>query len=160
MAEPAFTETLQVAIIVHDLEASMRTYVEDYGIGPWAIYEFNTDTVQDMKADGQPLESSWRLALANVGQVQWELVQPLDDRSTYAEFLATKGEGVHHIGVAVPNFDEALARTAKQGREVVLGGKYNGVTFAYLPTGGDLGVLTEIFDAPPGDDQQPDSVYP
>jgi hypothetical protein len=49
---------------------------------------------------------------------------------------------------------------ADQGREIVLGGEYNGVTFAYLPTGDDLGVITEIFDSPPGDDQQPDSVYP
>ena len=109
MAEPAFTETLQVAIIVRDLEAAMRTYVHDYGIGPWAIYEFNPDTVQH-EGGGQPVESSWRLALASVGQVHWELIQPLDDRSTYGEFLAEKGEGVHHVGVAVPSFDRAIAR--------------------------------------------------
>jgi hypothetical protein len=35
MREPVFTETLQVAIVVRDLEAAMRTYVHDYGIGPW-----------------------------------------------------------------------------------------------------------------------------
>jgi Glyoxalase/Bleomycin resistance protein/Dioxygenase superfamily len=158
--EPAFTETLQVALVVRDLEATMRTYVHDYGIGPWAIYEFNADTVSGMHANGEPLESGWRLALARVGQVHWELIQPLDDRSTYAEFLAEKGEGVHHIGVAVPSFDAALLAVEKQNREIVLGGEYNGVNFAYLPTGGDLGVITEIFDSPPGDDQQPDSVYP
>jgi catechol 2,3-dioxygenase-like lactoylglutathione lyase family enzyme len=155
-----FTETLQVALVVRSLEAAMRTYVEDYGIGPWAIYEFNPGTVRNMHAGGEPLESAWRLALARVGQVHWELIEPLDDRSTYAEFLAEKGEGVHHIGVAIPSFDRALETVAEQGREIVLGGEYNGVTFAYLPTGDDLGVITEIFDSPPGEDQQPDSVYP
>ena len=45
MRQPAFTETLQIALVVRDLEATMRTYVDDYGIGPWAIYEFNPDTV-------------------------------------------------------------------------------------------------------------------
>ena len=160
MPQPAFTETLQVALVVRDLEATMRTYVDDYGIGPWAIYEFNPDTVRNMTANGQPLESAWRLALARVGQVHWELIEPLDDRSTYAEFLAEKGEGVHHIGVAVPSYDDAIAGYAAANRETVLGGEYNGVTFAYLPTGGDLGVITEIFDSPAGDDQQPDSVYP
>jgi hypothetical protein len=35
MREPVFTETLQVAIVVRDLEAAMRTYVDDFGIGPW-----------------------------------------------------------------------------------------------------------------------------
>jgi hypothetical protein len=157
---PAFTETLQIALVVRDLDATMRTYVDDYGIGPWAIYEFNSDTVRNMTANGQPLESAWRLALARVGQVHWELIEPLDDRSTYAEFLAEKGEGVHHIGVAVPSYDDAIGEHAPANRETVLGGEYNGVTFAYLPTGGDLGVIMEIFDSPPGDDQQPDSVYP
>ncbi len=160
MREPAFTETLQIALVVRDLDAAMRTYVHDYGIGPWAIYEFNPGNVRNMSADGEPLESAWRLALARVGHVHWELIQPLDDRSTYAEFLAEKGEGVHHIGVAVPSFDAAVASVAAQGRKVLLGGEYNRVTFAYLPTGDDLGVITEIFDSAPGDDQDPDSVYP
>lgn len=160
MREAAFTETLQVALVVRDLEAAMRTYVHDYGIGPWAIYEFNPDTVRNMTAEGEPVECAWRLALARVGQVHWELIQPLDERSTYGQFLAEKGEGVHHVGVAVPSYDRAIAAVAERGREIVLGGEYNGVTFAYLPTGDDLGVITEIFDSPPGDDQEPDSVYP
>ncbi|MGZ4416368.1 MAG: VOC family protein [Gaiellaceae bacterium] len=160
MREPVFTETLQIALVVRDLDAAMRTYVHDYGIGPWAIYEFNPGNVRNMHGNGEPLDSAWRLALARVGQVHWELIQPLDDRSTYAQFLAEKGEGVHHIGVAVPSYDAAIAGLAAQGRDVVLGGEYNGVTFAYLPTGDDLGVITEIFDSPPGDDQEPDSVYP
>ena len=160
MRQPAFTETLQIALVVRDLEATMRTYVDDYGIGPWAIYEFNPNTVRNMTANGQRLESAWRLALARVGQVHWELIEPLDDRSTYAEFLAARGEGVHHIGVAVPSYDDAIGALASGSQKTVLGGEYNGVTFAYLPTGDDLGVITEIFDSPPGDDQQPDAVYP
>ena len=59
-----------------------------------------------------------------------------------------------------PTSVRRVAAVAERNRELVLGGEYNGVTFAYLPTGADLGVITEIFDAPPGDDQEPDSVYP
>ena len=32
----------------------MRTYVDEYGIAPWQIYEFNLDTVTEMVKDGQP----------------------------------------------------------------------------------------------------------
>jgi catechol 2,3-dioxygenase-like lactoylglutathione lyase family enzyme len=158
--EPVFTETLQISVVVRDLEAAMRTYVDDYGIGPWNIYEFNPATVEGMHEDGRPVERSWRLALAQVGQVQWELIQPLDEDSIYARFLAEKGEGVHHVGVAVPDFADTVAALGERGRGVVLGGEYNGVTFAYLATEGDLGVITEIFDAPPGREQKPDAVYP
>ena len=44
MREPLFTETLQVSVIVRDLDAAMRTYVDEYGIGPWNVYEFNPGT--------------------------------------------------------------------------------------------------------------------
>ena len=160
MREPVFTETLQVAIVVHDLETAMRTYVQDYGIGPWDIYEFNPGNVKGMREYGRPVERSWRLAVAMVGQVQWELIEPLDDESIYARFLAEKGEGLHHLGVAVPNFDETLAAQAERGNDVVLGGEFSGISFAYLATDRDLGVLTEIFSGMPGADQKPDATYP
>jgi hypothetical protein len=46
------------------------------------------------------------------------------------------------------------------GRRVLLGGVYEGATFAYLSTDEDLKVLTEIFDWPEGLVQEPDAVYP
>jgi hypothetical protein len=95
-----------------------------------------------------------------VGSVQWELIQPLDDKSMYAEFLATKGEGLHHVAVGVPSYGEALDTLRAKGRRVLQSGVYNGVTFAYLSTDEDLGVVTEIFDWPPGLEQKPDAVYP
>ena len=160
MREPVFTETLQVALVVRDLEAAMKTYVRDYGIGPWDIYEFNPDNVQDMREAGQPVERSWRLAIARVGQVQWELIEPLDDDSIYARFLADHGPGVHHIGVGVRDYEATLDELEERGHEVVLGGEYNGISFSYLSTDRDLGVITEIFSGAPGEDQQPDAVYP
>jgi len=137
----------------------MKTYVERYGIGPWEIYEFNPTTVEEMKAHGEPVESSWRLALARVGSVTWELIEPLDDRSTYAEFLAERGEGVHHVGMAGTAFGGTLAEFDSEGRVPLLSGRYRGVDFAYLPTDADMGVATEIFSAVPSG-QEPDARYP
>jgi hypothetical protein len=159
MREPVFAETVQVALVVRDLDASLQTYVERYGIGPWEIYEFNPDTVENMQANGEPLDSSWRLALARVGSVMWELIEPLDDRSPYAEFLAAHGEGVHHIGMAGTSFDATLGEFAAEGRSPLLSGRYRGIDFAYLPTDADLGVATEIFSAVPSG-QEPDARYP
>jgi methylmalonyl-CoA/ethylmalonyl-CoA epimerase len=160
MREPLFTETLQISVVVRDLEAAMETYVRDYGIGPWDIYDFNPDAVRDMRENGEPVERSWRLALAQVGQVQWELVEPLDDDSIYARFLETNGPGVHHIGVGVRDYQGTLEHLAARGHDVLLGGEYNGISFSYLSTDRDLGVITEIFSGAPGANQKPDAVYP
>lgn len=160
MREPLFTGTMQVSVVVPDLDAAMRTYVEGYGIGPWHVYEFDPGNVTGMHERGRPVARSWRLALAQVGDVQWELVQPLDGDSVYARFLAEHGPGVHHVGVAVADYARTLEELAGRGHEVILGGTYNGVTFSYLSTDRDLGIVTEIFDGEPGRDQQPDAVYP
>jgi hypothetical protein len=159
MREPVFTETLQISIVVRDLEATMRTYVEGYGIGPWEIYEFDPGNVAPLP-DGQPIDAAWRIAVTMVGSVQWELVQPLDDRSIYAEHLASKGEGLHHVAVGGAGYRRTLDEARANGRSVVLGGGYRGATFAYLSTDEDLKVTTEIFDWPEGLEQQPDAVYP
>jgi hypothetical protein len=49
MREPLFTETLQVGIVVRDLDATLRMYVEDYGIGPWDVYEFNPGNAKNLR---------------------------------------------------------------------------------------------------------------
>jgi catechol 2,3-dioxygenase-like lactoylglutathione lyase family enzyme len=160
MRKPVFTETIQIAIVVPDLEAAMRSYVEDYGIGPWDIYEFNPETVEGMHESGEPVERAFRLALAHVGQVQWELVEPLDDESIYARFLAEHGPGLHHVGVGVEDYEGTISELTGRGKDVLFGGEYNGASFAYLQTDGDLGVVTEIFGGSPGRDQKADAVYP
>jgi len=160
MRKPLFTETLQVALIVRDLDAAMRTYFDEYGIGPWSVYEFDSDNVRDMRSRGEPVAWSWRLGVAQVGQVQWELVEPLDGDSIYAQFLSEHGPGLHHVGVAVASYEDALAEAARRGQDVLLGGEYKGIDFAYLTTDEDLGVITEIFSGAPGEDQQPDATYP
>ena len=149
MFDPAFTKAVQIGIVVRDLDATMRKYVDDYGIGPWQIFEFYPSNAQDLREHGQPVKRSWRLAVAMVGQVQWELIEPLDDESIYARFLAEKGGGVHHIAVAAQSFDEMLAMEAKRGSDVVLSGEFEGVRVAYLDTDRDLGVILEIFSGMP-----------
>ena len=160
MREPVFTETLQISMVVHDLEATMRIYVDEYGIGPWEIYDFNPDTMTKAEKDGQPTDAASRIAVTMVGTLQWELIQPLDDKSMYAEFLATKGEGLHHVAVGTASYGDALQTIEAKGRRVLQGGIYNGVTFSYMSTDEDLRVITEILDWPPGLVQEPDAVYP
>jgi methylmalonyl-CoA/ethylmalonyl-CoA epimerase len=92
-----------------------------------------------MREYGQPAVRSWRLAVTMVGHVMWELIEPLDDQSVYARFLAEKGEGVHHIAVATPNFDETVAAQVERGNDLLLSREFSGMRVAYLATDRDLG---------------------
>lgn len=157
MPDPAFTQTMQIGIVVRDLDAAIQKYVNDYGISPWEVFEFTPGNTKDFREYGQPVERFWRLAVAIVRNLQWELIQPLDDESIYARFLAEKGGGVHHVAVAAQSFDEMLAMAARRGTDVVLSGEFEGVRVAYLGTEHDLGVTLEIFSGQPRREQGVDA---
>lgn len=159
MTKPLFTEILHACVVVRDLDAAVRTYYDEYGIGPWYIYEFNPETVDDLRFEDRPAEFAWRLALARVGESVLELIQPLDDKSSYAEFLATHGEGVHHLAFRPTSHDEVEAELRRKGNRHVQGGVYKGVRFDYFGTEKDLGFILEVVDLP-SDPQAPDAVYP
>jgi len=77
-----------------DLEAAPRRHVDDDGIGPWERHELTQENATDLRVYGQPV-AIWRVAVttARFGQVRWELIEPLDDESSYAPFLAKKAGG-------------------------------------------------------------------
>jgi hypothetical protein len=68
--EPSFTETMQLGIVVRDLEATVRRYEDDYGIGPWQVYEVNAENAKELREYGQPVERSWRQLSLAFGRAQ------------------------------------------------------------------------------------------
>ena len=109
-----FTHVKQVCVVVSDLDAAVRSYYDDYGIGPWHLFRY--EDVEGV-VGGERVKFSVRVALTRVDdRFEWELIQPLDDRSAYSAFLRERGEGVHHVAVDVPD-----VRRSRLGRRRVKG---------------------------------------
>lgn len=138
-----FTSVKQVAVVVRDLDAAVQRYWDDYGIGPWYLFRY-----EDLKAEvgGVRTTFSIRVALTRIDdRFEWELIQPLDDRGVYADFLARHGEGVQHVAVDVP--DVASAVDWVGGRIGAHAGLQGGLQrYAMLETANDLGVTLEVSD--------------
>ena len=67
-----------------------------------------------------------------------ELIQPLEGASIHRDWLAERGEGLHHIGVVVPSVAQAsepwrrwATRSIQSGRGFGVGGDGDGA-FAYI----------------------------
>ena len=58
---------------------------------------------------GEESFSDVRVAFFGAGPVTVELLQPLDDESDIAMFLAKHGEGIHHLALKVDDVSAALA---------------------------------------------------
>jgi 4-hydroxyphenylpyruvate dioxygenase-like putative hemolysin len=95
-----------------------------------------------------------RLALRGSGP-QLELLQPLTCASgrgddILAEWLARRGEGLHHLGVLVESVDETIAAMRDGGVECLQHGYGFGAdgsgAFAFFDTEADLGYLIEAIE--------------
>src|SRR5918997_1544201 len=64
MQEPVFNETMQLGIVVRDLEATVRRFEDDYGIGPWEFHQMDLGAANDYREYGEPVERSNRIAIA------------------------------------------------------------------------------------------------
>ena len=153
----------QIALVVRDLDAAVRRYWEMLGVGPWKVYTYGPPLVRDMTYRGKAQEYRMRLALAQMGPLVVELIQPLSDRNIYVEHLDRKGEGLHHLGIIVPSLDRGVAEAERQGFTVLQSGRgygrFGDGGFAYFDTEASLGVILELIEVP-RERVPPEAEYP
>jgi hypothetical protein len=65
----------QVAVVERDLDDAMRRYSEEFGTGPLGAYTFTPDWVREMTFRGRERPYSMKLALAQLGETMYELIE-------------------------------------------------------------------------------------
>jgi methylmalonyl-CoA epimerase len=127
-----------VAIVVGSIEESLPLYRDLLGLPLETIMDIPTDRV--------------RIAFLGVGESKVELVQPTDDTTGVARFLASRGEGFHHVCFEVANLAEELTRLGIDGVELIDAAPRRGAEgpVAFLHPRSCHGVLVELIEAPGG----------
>jgi methylmalonyl-CoA/ethylmalonyl-CoA epimerase len=158
---PTFTDITEVVMVVEDLDASVKLQWEQFGIGPWDIWTLDETTVSDQVVKGRAQGYAIKIAYAKIGNIHWELIQPLDTKSTYYEQLKTHGEGVHNIVFATEDYDATLAAMQGCGIGSHIGGTWFGTRFMNFASRPDLPVIAEIYDTAKGASfPPPEATYP
>jgi methylmalonyl-CoA/ethylmalonyl-CoA epimerase len=109
----------QVTLVARDLDARVAAYHEAFGWGPWRIYDAERPgLITAATYRGQPAEFRIRWAQAQVGDMNFEIIEPLGGSSPWQDFLDEKGEGL--IGISVPmgsaaDADRVRAQFAAEG---------------------------------------------
>ena len=127
-----------VALIVASLENALGLWRDMLGLELETIMEIEHDRV--------------RIAFLGVGESKVELVQPTDDTTGVARFLASKGEGFHHVCFEVPNLTETLLRLEMDGLELIDTAPRRGAEgpVAFIHPRSCHGVLVELIEASGG----------
>jgi len=127
-----------VALIVASLETALGFWRDMLGAPLETIMDIEHDRV--------------RIAFLTVGESKVELVQPTDDTTGVARFLANKGEGFHHVCFEVGNLSETLVRLELDGLELIDSAPRRGAEgpVAFIHPRSCHGVLVELIEAPGG----------
>ncbi len=123
-----------VAVVVRDMTAALRFWRDILGLAPGPVVAIPSDRVN--------------IAFLPVGEVKIELVEPTDDTTGVARFVASRGEGFHHICFEVPDIHAALTRLALDGIELIDGAPRPGAEgpVAFLHPRSCHGVLVELIE--------------
>ena len=123
-----------LGLAVKDLDAAIQLYEGVFGLS----------VAHRWVAEADRMEA----ATFRLGDLEIELMQPLDEGSPVGRFIARRGEGIHHIAYKVDDVAEALdsarvAGVATIDQEPRSGG--DGRTrIGFLHPGSTFGVLTEL----------------
>jgi methylmalonyl-CoA/ethylmalonyl-CoA epimerase len=141
---PLLTRIDHVGIAVNDLDASVQFYESTFGL---TIAGRETNEAQGVR------EAMLYVAEGPAGSSYVQLLEPLSPETPVGKFLATRGEGVHHIGYGVTDVASALEQLRADGIRLVDERPRHGslgASIAFLHPKSVGGVLTELVHAAGG----------
>ncbi|TMD99472.1 MAG: methylmalonyl-CoA epimerase [Chloroflexi bacterium] len=124
-----------VGVAVEDLEAAITLYTTAFGA--------------ELTHRAANEKDGLTAAFLRAGEAEVELLQPLREDTPVGKFLARRGPGLHHIAVAVPDIDKAIADARAEGMEMIdqeprIG--LHGTRIAFIHPKSVGGVLTELVE--------------
>ena len=124
-----------IGIAVRSLEQALKFYRDTLG-----LTVTGTKTIAAEKV---------RVAMLPLGETRIELLEATAEDSVIAEFVAKRGEGIHHIAIGVENLDRHLKTLEKNGVRVLPGKSEAGASghrYAFLHPSSCGGVLVELVE--------------
>lgn len=110
--------------------------------------------VLGLKLEGVLVSNDRKLRVAffsSGNETNIELLEPLDNESTIAKFLSSRGEGIHHLALKVKNIEAVLEKFKQRGLTLIdekprAGAQ--GKKIAFVHPKSTRGVLLELCEAP------------
>jgi methylmalonyl-CoA/ethylmalonyl-CoA epimerase len=123
--QSSFNRMMHVGMVVKDMNKAIERF-SALGIGPFKPRILPADAQETYR--GKPFIPTKRVAIqiTQIGNMELELIQPIDGASPHQEFLDQKGEGIQHLGFWVDNLDDSVKNLTKEGSSILLTSQFKG----------------------------------
>ena len=124
------TNLSHVGIAVKDAEKTVEFLSSVWNIAQPEVFDYYPKPEEMFHGEAFAV----KLVFVKFGPVQLELLQPLDNKSIWAKFIAEKGEGIHHVAYGVSNYDEMVKKFDAQGHPLLVAASFEGCRWCYYDT--------------------------
>jgi methylmalonyl-CoA/ethylmalonyl-CoA epimerase len=141
---------VQIGIVIADRDRTTHLLSSLFGIGPFRLVEWPNRPDSKYWYHGVEEKIRVKQAFVQLGEVEIELIQPLEGRSAYKDFLDETGGGIHHVLFEVEDIQPVLDELAKSQVTVLQAGTgiRPGTRWALLDTHDLLGFYVELRHRP------------
>jgi len=122
-----------IGIAVKSLETTLPFYTDVLKLPLLGIEEVETQLV--------------RVAFLQAGGTKLELLEPTSDESTISKFIEKRGEGIHHVALAVESIEERISEIREKGIRMIDDqprAGAGGANIAFMHPKSTAGVLFEL----------------
>lgn len=124
-----------IGIAVKDLDERITYYTNILGMKLINVEEVESEAV--------------RVAFIDAGNTHIELLEPLTKESAIYKYLEKRGEGIHHVALAVTGIEQEMEKMKEQGARLLseqpkIGA--GGAKVAFIHPKSSFGVLYELVD--------------
>lgn len=124
-----------IAIAVNDMDAGLAFYRDGLGL--------------PMAERREVPEESVEIAFLAAGEGEIELIRPLTKDNGVARFLEKRGEGLHHICLAVDDIEASMEELRDSGAQFLSEAprvNVDGVRYVFVHPRSAHGVLLELYE--------------
>jgi methylmalonyl-CoA/ethylmalonyl-CoA epimerase len=138
----------QICVIVDDIERYAENYRTILGFEPGEVQITHDHQHTHATYHSKAMNARAKIVHWMLGDVAFELLQPIDPGSVWMDHLNKHGSSLHHVALQVPRTAPATAFFADKGYAVTQQGLFSERTgmYAYLDTEKDLGVTFELLE--------------
>lgn len=140
---------VQVCVVVEDITRTAAFYREILGFDVPNNYQFTQSRHHTLSTYmGKPSDVPGKFVSFMLGDVSFELLQPMGSGSVWDDYLRSHGPGIHHVTFNVPRTAAAVASLADHGFTVTHQGLFTGRRgmYTYMDTEKDLGLTLEFLE--------------